>query len=71
MKTVLKCTAAQHGATINSLAARGLIAPVSFTAPDGTRHTANSAWAAYDWLKANGHYDHGKQPIVYHLGDRT
>lgn len=64
---LLQCTAATHSNSINALAERGLIAPVSFTAPDGTRHVANSAWAAYDYLHANGHYEHGKKPIVYHL----
>lgn len=62
---MIKCTAPQHGATINDLAARGLIAPVEFTAPDGVRRKANSMWAASDWLKSHGHYD-GKRPIVYH-----
>lgn len=66
MTIILKCTAAQHGASINDLAERGIIEPIEFTAPNGERRRANSAWAAYDWLKANGHYEHGKAPIVYH-----
>jgi hypothetical protein len=71
---VLKCTAPQHGSAINELAERGVIAPIAFTAPDGIRRVANSAWAAYDWLHtaghpwldASGHYAPGNKPIVYH-----
>lgn len=69
MTQLLKCTAALHGATINDLADRGLIERVEFTAPDGIRRTANSMWAAHDWIKATGYYERpGSAPIVYHLG---
>jgi hypothetical protein len=64
---ILKVTSSQHGATLNDLAERGVIAPVEFTAPDGVRRVANSAWAASDWLKLNGFYAPGNKPIVYHL----
>lgn len=66
--SVLKSTAAQHGATINDLAERGLIHPVAFTAPDGICREANSMWAAHDWIKSTGYYDRpGSAPIVYHF----
>lgn len=68
--SMLKCTAAHHGATINDLAERGLIEPVEFTAPDNIRRVANSMWAASDWLKAHGfHGDsaRGNKPIAYHF----
>lgn len=68
--SIIKCTAANHSATINDLAARGLIKPVEFTAPDDVRRMANSMWAASDWLKAHGfHGDvaRGNKPIVYHF----
>lgn len=68
MKPILKCTTAPHGATINDLASRGVIAPIEFTAPDGVRRIANSIWAAHDWIKATGYYERpGSPPIVYHL----
>lgn len=66
--TTIQCTAAQHGATINDLAERGLIDPVEFTAPDGVRRIANSMWAMHDWLTAIGYYKQpGSAPIIYHL----
>lgn len=65
----IKSTDAQHGATINDLAERGLIEPVEFTAPDGVRRIANSMWAAHDWTRATGYYQRpGSAPIVYHFG---
>lgn len=59
-----KC--AQHGATINDLAASGKIEPVSFVTPDGVLHEANSCWAATEYLKTNGYYDgEVKRPITW------
>ena len=54
-----------HAATINDLAARGTIPPVSFTV-NGVRHEANSVWAATEWLKKNGHYQN-HSVVVWHL----
>ena len=66
--TVIKSTDAQHADTVNFLADRGLIKPVDFTPPDGIRRTANSMWAAHDWLRATGYYKRpGSAPIEYHL----
>lgn len=45
----------QHAAAINDLAAAGKISPIEFEF-NGKRLSANSVWAATEWLKANGGY---------------
>ena len=57
-QSLILATPGTHQKTIDELALEGKIRPVSFIV-DGTRHTANSVWAATDWLKAQGHYAKG------------
>lgn len=61
---MITCQDIQHGATINDLAERGVIAPVRFTYKDH-HHTANSVWAATEWLKRNGAYVAGAPKVTW------
>lgn len=62
IKPILSCRTSQceiHGATINSLAERGILKPVKIRDPRDRRRIAmtfNSMLTYCDWKKRNGKY---------------
>ena len=58
MNQMITATSGDHAYTINNLAAEGKLRSCAFTV-EGRSYTANSVWAATDWLKAQGHYAKG------------
>lgn len=62
--SIIQATLYKQSKQVNSLADEGVIHPVTFTMSDGITRTANSMWAATDWLKEQGYYEDLAEPPV-------